>query len=453
MAGAPSHARSMAEIFSPRGHVAAMLAFEAALARAEARAGLIPTAAAEAIDRACAVERFDLDRLFAEAEVAGTPAIPLVRLLTALVSDAEARGSVHLGATSQDAIDTALVLQVRAGLDVLASRLFRVAGLCAELAERHRRTFMPGRTLLQHALPITFGLKAARWLGLVTRQIQSLQHLTEEVLVVQFGGAAGTLASLGDHGLRVQALLAEELGLGVPDLPWHAERDRVARLAAELGVLASSVRKIAGDLLLLMQTEVGEVMEASGPGKGGSSAMPHKRNPVDAVQARAAAQLALGLVPILLAGAGEGEQERAVGAWQAEWRALPELFAHVDRALQHLEATLAGLEVYAGRMASNLAMTHGLLLAESLTTALAKQVGRDQAYQQVQSLCAAAIRDGRSLAEVAEKDARLSQHLSEAAVRQALDPAGYLGSTDLLIDRALHNFSALTWPGTPPRRP
>ena len=259
---------SMSTIFSPTAHVQAMLKFESALAQAEAHIGLLSQEAATAIEAKCKVELFDVVALYREAELAGTPAIPLVHMLTALV-EGEGKKFVHWGATSQDAIDTALMLQIREGLDLLIEGLYETCSACAKLADHHRHTLMIGRTLLQQALPITFGLKTAHWLALTTRQIHALRTHRTSTLVVQFGGAAGTLASLGDKGLQVAELLAEELGLPAPDLPWHTERDRITDIAATLGVIAGAMAKIAGDIVLLAQTEVGEVREGAAPGKGG----------------------------------------------------------------------------------------------------------------------------------------------------------------------------------------
>ncbi|MEA2527035.1 MAG: 3-carboxy-cis,cis-muconate cycloisomerase, partial [Thermomicrobiales bacterium] len=354
----------MIAAFSSEAHVRQMLAFEAALARAQARAGIIPSEAAEAIAAACRVETFDIASLYREAALAGTVAIPLVRMLTERV-DGDAKRYVHWGATSQDAIDTALVMQMREGLDHILGNLLPVAAVCASLAERHRRTPMVGRTLLQQALPITFGLKAARWLGMLTRQVGRLRELRKRALVVQFGGAAGTLASLGDEGLRVTDLLADELGLTVPDLPWHAERDRIAEVAAALGVLAAGMAKIATDVLLLRQTEVGELSEVVVPGKGGSSAMPHKRNPVDATMALASARLAIGTVPVIL-GAMAQEHERAAGGWQAEWEALPNLFRYTASTVSRVREALEGIVVDPERMRANLELTGGSVMAEAL---------------------------------------------------------------------------------------
>jgi len=429
----------MDALCSGESHVERMLNFEGALARAEARAGIFPPEAADQIAAACRVELFDVPRLYRDAAIAGTLAIPLVRALTEAVEGDGAR-YVHWGATSQDAIDTATMLQVGAGLDLLVARLLDVGRACAAIAERHRRTPMAGRTLLQQALPITFGLKAARWLGLVTRQIARLQGLHAEAVVVQFGGAAGTLASLGDRGIQVMTGLAEELGLGVPEGPWHAERDRVGEIAAALGVVAGGMAKIATDLVLLAQTEVGEVAEAAAPGKGGSSTLPQKRNPVDATMALASARLALGQVPVILAAMAQ-EHERAVGGWQAEWSALPDLFRFTDGVVERVRAAVAGLEVDAARMRANLDLTDGLIVAESLTTALAATLGRGEAHHLVQAACGRATAGGTNLERAALDDAAIRAALSPEQIGAALDPSTYLGSTDAFIQRALDRFA------------
>jgi 3-carboxy-cis,cis-muconate cycloisomerase len=353
---------AMATVFSPRAHVEQMLRFEAALARATARAGIAPDAAADTIAAHCRVELYDVDAIYAEAATAGTLAIPLVRMLTERVEES-ARGWVHRGATSQDAIDTALVLQMRDGLALLITDLRALCDILAALAERHRDTLMVGRTLLQQAMPITFGLKAARWLALASRQLVALDTVRADTLTLQFGGAAGTLDALQARGLDVASHLAEELGLALPDLPWHAERDRIANVAASLAVAAGSMQKIAGDIVLLAQTEVGEVAEAAAPGKGGSSSMPHKRNPVDAIAAIAAARLALAIAPTLMSGLAQ-EHERAAGAWQTEWAAIPELFGYTAGAVARTRRSLDGLEVDTDRMSKNLSSGGGASLAE-----------------------------------------------------------------------------------------
>jgi 3-carboxy-cis,cis-muconate cycloisomerase len=422
------------ELFSPEALVGAMLRFEAALARAEARAGAIPGPAAEAIAAACDSEAFDAAAVWREGEAAGTPAIPLVRRLTESVP-AEARGWVHLGATSQDVMDTAMVVQSRAALDALGGDLRGLAGACAGLAERYAAAPGPGRTLLQHAVPVTFGLKAARWLTVVARRARSLARIRDE-LPLQFGGAAGTLAQLGADGPRVATMLGEELGLPVPDLPWHAERDRIAELGAALGITAGVLAKIAGDIVLLSQTEVGEVAEGAGDGAGASSAMPQKRNPVRAVAAVAAARLALGSVTVLLHAGGQ-EHERAAGAWQAEWEALPDAFGHTARAMAAVRSSVEGLVVDEDRMRRNLGAAGGAIMAEALVTALVPSLGRDAAYAVVGEVTARSIRDGAALVDAAVQDDRVRGALGEAGVRRALDPAAYLGSAEVLVRRAI----------------
>ena len=440
----PSHdaIERVDQLFSARTHIEQILRFEAALARASARASLVPADAAAEIEAACRIEQLDIDAIQRDAVHAGTVAIPLVQQLISHTSQA-ARVYVHWGATSQDAIDTALVLQMRDGLDVLAGELRRVAEAAAGLAAAHRRSVMPGRTLLQQAVPITFGLKAARWLAAVTRQLRSIQALRGGSLVLQFGGAAGTLAALGTHGDMVARLLGEELGLPVPELPWHAERDRTAGIVATLGVTAGVIAKLAGDIVLLAQTEVGEVGEGAAGGAGGSSAMPQKRNPVNAVSATAAASLAIGIVPVVLS-AMHHEHERAAGGWQSEWTAIPDVFRHTVRAASHLASALASLDVRVDRMRANLAAAAGTLMSESLATALAPRLGRPEAMRLVGELSERALRDGSSLRESAQSDARVTSALDAATLDRALDPSAYLGNSEQLIDRALASWHDLT---------
>jgi 3-carboxy-cis,cis-muconate cycloisomerase len=428
----------MSAIFSSESHVRAMLAFEAALARAEARAGIIPQNAAAVIAANCRLELFDVEALYREAAVAGTPAIPLVSMLTALV-EGDAQKFVHWGATSQDAIDTALMLQIRDGLDLLVEGLLGICARCATLADQHRHTLMAGRTLLQQALPITFGLKAARWLALSVRQVRALRERRERTLAVQLGGAAGTLASFGNRGLLVMEYLSEDLGLPSPALPWHTERDCIAEVAGSLGVVAGSMAKIAGDVTLLAQTEVGEASEGEVPGKGVSSAMPQKRNPVDATSALASARLAVGEVPVILSAMAQ-EHERAVGGWQAEWRAIPNLFCFTAGAVERVRDAISSLRVDPSRMITNLDLTRGLIMAESLTMALALHMGRPEAQRIVKALCDRAATSGVHLRQVALEEAQLKTILSPEEIERALDPGAYLGSTDAFIDRALASF-------------
>lgn len=430
---------AMDAVFGPVAQLRHMLRFESALARAQAYAGLIPQDAADAIVEACHPEQFDRAVLYREAAKTGTPVIPLVRQLTALAGPGA--DYVHWGATSQDVIDTAHVLQMLEGLALLDADLRRGADICALLADQHRHTLMIGRTLMQPALPISFGLKAARWLALLVRQQRALHQVAQQTLVLQFGGAAGTLAALGPQGMQVAELLSQELELALPDLPWHAERDRIAQIAAALGVLAGSVAKIAHDLVLLGQAEVAEVSEASAPGKGGSSAMPQKQNPVDAMLALAAAQQVPGLVATILSAMPQ-EHERAVGGWQAEWVTIPALFRATSGALSHTVAALSGLRVDAERMRQNLASV-GTLMAESLSMALAAQHGRPAAQKLVRRLVEQAQAEQRSLAAVARADSQVRAALTPDALEQALDPQRYLGSTEALIERALAEYATL----------
>jgi 3-carboxy-cis,cis-muconate cycloisomerase len=415
-----------------------MLECLAALAQAEAEAGVIPHQAADRIAAACQDWLPDgqaLEAIYLEAGRTGTPIIPLLeRLLTRL--DGPDRAYLYWGATSQDICDTAMVLQAREGLDLLIGRLMAICQECAALAEAHRDTLMVGRTLLQQAVPITFGLKSARWLALVMRQIRRLREEYARISVVQLGGAAGTLASLGEAGMPVTRQLAEALGLGVPDLPWHAERDRVAALGSALGVVAGAMGKIALDLALLAQTEVAE---ASGTSQGRSSAMPQKRNPVNAILALAASRRAIGVVPVLL-GAMLAEHERAAGGWQAELGALPDLFCHSMGSVAHVEEALRELRVDAGRMRAHLLGSHGLIMAESLTLALATVVGRPEASRLVQEAVQRAQEAGIDLSQAVGSDPRIQALLPNGDLAQALDPAGYLGSTGIYIDQVLADF-------------
>jgi 3-carboxy-cis,cis-muconate cycloisomerase len=426
---------AMSAVFSRQAHVRCLLEFEGALARAETRVGIIPEQAADAITEKCKAEFFDVAALYQEAVLAGTPAIPLVRMLTALV-EGEAQKYVHWGATSQDAVDTALMLQMKEGIELLLTGLHKICISCANLAEHHRHTLMVSRTLLQQALPITFGLKAARWLALATRQLQALLAQRKLSLAVQLGGAAGTLASLGNNGLQVIEFLASELRLPAPDLPWHTERDRVAEIATTLGIIAGAMSKIAEDIVLLAQTEVGEVSEGTAPGKGGSSAMPQKRNPVDATMALASARLAIGAVPVMLSAMTQ-EHERAVGGWQAEWEAIPNLFCYTAAAVERVKSAIANLQVKPDRMKANLALTHGLIMSESLTMALARHMGRPEAYRLVQEACNRVIEGKEDLYQVVIKNEQIRAVLSPTEVEQALDPRNYLGSTNAFIDHAI----------------
>jgi 3-carboxy-cis,cis-muconate cycloisomerase len=395
----------------------AMLDVEAALARAQAAAGVIVAEHAEAIAAACRAERYDVDALGAQAAEVGNPAAPLVRALRAEVGD-PAAADVHRGATSQDIVDSATMLVARGALEALLDDLRGAAEAAARLAGEHRATVMAGRTLLQQAVPISFGLKAAGWLVGLDEAAQRLDAVRRTRLAAQLGGAAGTLSAQGDAGIDVLSRFARELELAEPVLPWHTTRTRIAELATALGEASGTMAKIAGDVVLLAQTEVGEVREGGGD-RGGSSAMPHKHNPVAAISALAGARQAPGLVANLLA-AMEHEHERAAGAWHAEWGPLRELLRATGSAAAWLRDCLEHLEVDPERMRANL---DEAMLAERVAGAIGGADAGDRVRE--------ALAGGGSLADVAH------EHLSADEAARVLDPATYLGATDQLIDRAL----------------
>lgn len=438
--GPASSTEAMLDAVGDVAWVAAMLEVEAALARAEARAGLFASAAADAIAASCRVERFDIARLGRDAVPAANPVIPLVKALTALVPGEAAR-YVHLGATSQDILDTAIMLVARRGLDLIERDLQRVARAAAALAERHRDTIMPARTLLQQALPTTFGLKAAGWLVAVLEARTRLRELRRDRLAIQLGGAAGTLAALGERGPDVARELSAELGLADPILPWHTERSRVVELGTVLALAAGAMAKIALDVALLAQTEVAEVSEPSAPGRGGSSTLPHKRNPVGAVTILACVRGVNAQVGLLL-GVMAQEHERAAGAWQAEWPAVAEAFRLTAGAVARAADVLDGLEVHADRMRGNLDTTGGLLLAEHVMMVLAEHMGRKEAQSRVQSAATTAAASGRAFRDVLLADPVIARHLSVVDIAAALDPSTYLGSAGAFIDRALAAYQA-----------
>ncbi|WP_017608898.1 3-carboxy-cis,cis-muconate cycloisomerase [Nocardiopsis xinjiangensis] len=412
----------------------ALLDTEAALARALADTGLLAPARAEAVAGACDPGLYDTGALGRAAASGGNPVIPLVKELTARVgeTDTEAAGHVHQGATSQDVMDTAAMLLSRRAGAALLQDLDRAAAGLRSLAAEHRDTPMPGRTLLQQALPTTFGVVAAGWAhGLLTAGA-GLRRTLEEAAAVQFGGAVGTLASLGEDGARVGAALARRLGLAEPVLPWHTERGRVAELAGALGRVAGSVGTAAQDVVLLSQTEVGEVTEEGGPGVGGSSTLPHKRNPVAAVSALACARQAPGLVATLF-GAQIQEHQRAAGSWHSEWLPLTDLWRRTGSAVAWWGTSVERLRVHPERMRAGLDATGGTALGERVTTDLSPDMGRQAAHELVSAACTEAVGTGRDLAGVLTE--RLDGVRSPDRIRSLLAPSGYLGSAGLFTDR------------------
>ncbi|QIH07342.1 3-carboxy-cis,cis-muconate cycloisomerase [Pseudomonas sp. BIOMIG1BAC] len=438
-------APAMRAIFSDHGRLQGMLDFEAALARAEASSGLIPQAAVQPIVSACQAERYDFAALAQAIVTAGNSAIPLVKALGKQVAaqSSEAERYVHLGATSQDTMDSGLILQLRAAITLLERDLTQLGAALAEQAERHADTPLAGRTWLQHATPVTLGMKLAGVLGAITRHRQRLTEIKPRLLVLQFGGASGSLAALGEHAWPVSEALANELGLQLPEQPWHTQRDRLVEFASLLGLIAGSLGKFGRDLSLLMQTEAGEVFEPAAPGKGGSSTMPHKRNPVSAAVLIGAATRSPGLVATMFSTMPQ-EHERSLGLWHAEWETLPELCCLVSGALQQALLLVPGLEVDAARMRTNLDLTQGLVLAEAVSIALAQRIGRDAAHHLLEQCCQQAVREGAQLRQVLGANAEVSAQLSAAELDRLLDPALYLGQARRWVERAVaehQNFS------------
>ena len=424
--------------FGGRAQLQAMLDVEAALAQAEAATGVVPAACVAPIRAAADADLYDRAQIAEEAAAAGNAVIPVVRHLTARVAaaDPDAARYVHWGATSQDILDTGLVLQLRAAVPAIAGHLRRAEKAAAGLARRHAGATMPGRTWLQQATPITFGLKAAGWTDALGRTRRQVETALDRALVLQLGGAAGTLAALGAQGLAVTDALAARLDLQAAATPWHANRDRFAHLACALGVASGAAGKIARDLSLLAQTEVGEVAEGAAPGRGGSSTMPQKRNPVSASVALAAAGRTPGLVATLL-GAMVQEHERGLGGWQVEWDVLPELVLVTAGGTRATAVALETLSVDADRMRANLDASGGALLAEAVAMALAESIGKHEAHACIAAACRRAAAQERPLVDLLAEDPTVSRHLDRTELEKRLSPDNYLGVSRRFIERAL----------------
>ena len=427
--------------FSSHNQLQTMLDVESALAHAQASVGVVPNSCVHPIRSAARAELYDCGQLATETAASGNPVIPVVHHLTATVAanaPAAAR-YVHWGATSQDILDTSLVLQMRAAIPTVLNHLQRNIQASAALARRFADATMAGRTWLQQATPITFGLKAAGWADALNRTRQHLQTALDDALVLQFGGAAGTLASLGSQGLAVTNALADHLELRTAAIPWHAHRDRFAQLACALGVTTGVIGKIARDLALLSQTEVAEVCEQPVMGRGGSSTMPQKHNPVGASVALAAAGRTPGLVATLLAAMVQ-EHERAIGGWQVEWDTLPDVVLASAGGARAMADTLEHLSVDTRRMRANLDASGGTLLAESIAMTLAESIGKHEAHTCIEAACRLAHSQGRTLAEVLTDDPTVTRHLSRSEIARLLSPDQYLGVSRQLIQRVLHNI-------------
>jgi len=430
----------MREIFSDASRLQRMLDFEAALARALAQAGLTPQSSVAPIESQCDSKLFSIDALARAAALAGNPAIPLVKELTALVakSDDKAAGFVHLGATSQDVIDTGMVLQLRDAFNDTQQELARLSATLQKLTSAHQQTLLAGRTWMQQAAPVTLGLKFAGWLDAAERHRERFAETRRRAEVLQFGGAVGSLAALGNDGPRVAEFLASDLKLPLPDISWHAQRDRLAEVATTYGLLAGTLGKIARDISLMSQTEVGELQEPAAPGRGGSSTLPHKRNPVGCGVILAAAIRVPPLVSTMLTAMVQ-ENERGLGGWHAEWETLPEICMLTAGALSHLNQILDGLEIHEDAIARNLNATHGLLMAEAVSIALAKHVGKVSAHQLVERASHQAIDTSRSFRDVLVGEPEISKYLSAKDIENLLDPKKYTGSAQAMIERVLES--------------
>lgn len=435
----------LANIFSDVELVQSMLHFEGALARAESLVGIFPGPAAHAITAKCRAELFDLKEIAVEADLSGNLAIPLIKELTTLVAkeDKEASRFVHWGATSQDVIDTATVLQLRRAFELIDQDFRSLTSTLTSLAEAHRLTPTVARTWMQQALPSTFGFVAAGWLDAILRSQERLNEIRPRVFTLQFGGAVGTLAALGEHGPSVSAALANDLHLALPAVPWHTHRDRLAEVATALGLCCGTLAKIARDISLLSQTEIAELSEPAVEGRGVSSSMPHKRNPLVCAVVLAAGLRVPPLVSTMLSSMIQ-EEARGLGGWHAEWETLPQIVTLTGGALHHLAKVLHDLQLYPVRMRENLELTRGLIFAEAVSMTLAKSLGKMAAHQLVESACKAAVTEKRHLKDVLANDPVTSTRLTAAEIENLFDPQKYVGSAGIFIDNVIANARRIT---------
>ncbi|QOZ12444.1 3-carboxy-cis,cis-muconate cycloisomerase [Bradyrhizobium sp. CCBAU 51765] len=424
----------MREVFSDVATVARYAEVEVALAKAEAKCGVIPQGAAAAIAARTDVAAFDFDLLRQETDVVGYPILPLVHQMVKQCG--EAGRYVHWGATTQDIMDTAVVLQLRAAIEIVERDIAELRRILADLSKRHRDTAMAGRTHLQQALPVTFGYKTAIWLAMFDRHAERLAQLKPRVLVGQFAGAAGTLASLGDKGFEVQAALCAELKLGVPASTWHVARDGFAEAVNFLALVTGSLGKIALDIMIMASTEFAEVYEPFVKGRGASSTMPQKRNPISS-ELMLAASKAVRQHAGLMLDAMVQDFERATGPWHAEWMAIPESFVLTAGALHQAKFALAGLIVDEAKMNDNLAISRGLIVAEAVMMGLAPQIGRQEAHDAVYDACRQANEKGISLADALSADSRISSRIDRATIEALTSPKNYLGLAPAMVDRVL----------------
>lgn len=425
---------AMREVFSDFGLISRYAEVEIALAKAEARCGVIPAQAADEIVKRTDVSSLDFDLLRQETDIVGYPILPLVHQMVKQCGDAGRY--VHWGATTQDIMDTAVILQVRAGLEIIEADISALRGILAGLSKRYRDTPMAGRTHLQQALPVTFGYKTAIWLAMFDRHAERLAQLKPRVLVGQFAGAAGTLASLGGRGFEVQTALCEELSLGVPVSTWHVARDGLAEAINFLALVTGSLGKIALDIMLMASTEFGEVYEPFVKGRGASSTMPQKRNPISSELMLAAAKGVRQHAGLML-DAMVQDFERATGPWHAEWMAIPESFVLTAGSLHQAKFALGGLIVDENKMAENLDISRGLIVAEAVMMGLAPDLGRQEAHDVVYDACRIANEKGMTLADALSADPRVSACIDRATIERLTSPKNYLGLAPEMVDRVL----------------
>jgi len=426
---------AMRNVFSDENRVQKYLDFEAALARAQARLKIIPQEAADEIIAHCDLKFMDMAKLKEATERIGYPVLPVVQQLVAACKDKLGEWS-HWGATTQDITDTATVLQIREALAILEQDIDAISDALAALAKKYRDTPMAGRSNLQQAVPITFGYKIATMLAGFERHKQRLQEMKARVLVGEFGGAAGTLSSLGKDGLRVQVELMKELDLDQPAISWHTVRDCIAEVGCFLGLVTGSCGKIAFDVKLMMQTEVEEVYEPFHAGRGSSSTMPQKRNPISSVYITAQTAMVKQLVPALLEAMIE-DHERSTGPWEIEWIALPDIFMLSAGALSQTRFLVEGLQVNEKKMRENLDITHGLIMSEAVMMGLGAKMGRNRAHDVVYDICREVVKTGRPLLELLEENKEISKHADGKMLEKLVDPTNYLGVAGEMVDRVL----------------
>jgi 3-carboxy-cis,cis-muconate cycloisomerase len=426
---------AMRRVFSDERRIEYYLQFEAALARVQARLGIIPAKPAEEIERQCRVEKIDFLKLKRQTERIGYSVLPVVQQI--VENCAEGLGEwCHWGATTQDITDTATVMQIAEALRLVEAELHAISASLTDLARRYRDTPMAGRSNLQQAVPITFGFKAATLLAAMQRHRARLDELKPRVLVGEFAGAAGTLSSLGADGLKVQAALMQELGLGQPEIAWHTVRDRIAEVGCFLALVTGTLGKLSMDVKLLMQTEVAEVFEPFHEGRGSSSTMPQKRNPISCLYIHATAALVRQNAAALLE-AAVADHERSTGPWEIEWIALPEIFLLASGCLAQSRDLVAGLQVDEKQMRANLDLTRGMIVSEAVMMGLGPKLGRQRAHDLVYDICRKAAATGRPLLDVLAEDQEIARHATRSELAKLTDPANYLGLAGEMVDRVL----------------